>query len=302
MSENFGERMARAMRQKRSVAVIGLDPVREQLPPELAAAAAGGPEAAGRALGEFCLGIIGAVAELVPAVKPNIAFFEALGEPGLRAYNETCRAARAAGLLVIGDLKRGDIGSTAAAYAKGHFAPDGAGFGPHDALTINPYLGSDSLAPFIKAARAVGGGLFVLVKTSNPSSSELQDLVLRDGGTVAEAAARLVARLGATEAEFSDVGAVVGATHPQELANYRALMPQAPLLVPGYGAQGGTAFDVVGAFRGDGLGALVNASRSVIYAWSQAGAPADWRQAARQAAERMNADLNQALAAAGKKR
>lgn len=319
----FGDRVDAAVREKKSVAVVGIDPTLALLPPSLAARAASGTEGTYSALSEFCLGVVMAVADLVPAVKPNIAFFEAFGLHGLSIYKSVCLAAADAGLLVIGDVKRGDIGSTAAAYAAGLLdsprvnlrnvanpadnkkfqAEVGVLLGPHDALTLNPYLGSDSIQPFVERGGGRGQGFFVLVKTSNPSSAELQDLKLADGGTVAEHVARLVAGWGAAlkgKSGLSAVGAVVGATHPTELARYRELMPDAPFLIPGFGAQGGAADDVVPAFRADGGGALVNASRSILQAWKKENAPDDWQGATRRAAMDMNGQLRDALSQAGK--
>lgn len=319
----FGDRLDRAVREKKSVAVVGIDPTPSLFPPHLAAMAEAGAHGLSAALSEFCLGIVNSVADLVPAVKPNIAFFEAFGMNGFPIYKSVCLAADAAGLLVIGDVKRGDIGSTAAAYATGLLDArkvdlgqvaeisdpekfqEAVGFllGPHDALTLNPYLGSDSVKPFADRGLSRGQGFFVLVKTSNPSSSEIQDLELAAGGTVAEHVAGLVdgwGRGSEGKSGLSALGAVVGATHPGELARYRELMPEAPFLVPGYGAQGGSADDVVGAFRADGSGALVNASRSILQAWKKENAPEDWKAAARRAALAMNADLRNALSKAGK--
>ncbi len=318
----FGDRLDAAVRERKSVAVVGIDPTLALLPPQLAARA--GESSAGlyAALSEFCLGMVAAVADLVPAIKPNIAFFEAFGMHGLSIYKSVCLTAADLGVLVIGDVKRGDIGSTAAAYAEGlldgervslsdltEMAPEqfqekvGALIGPHDALTLNPYMGSDSTGPFIARGCGRGQGFFILVKTSNPSSAELQDLPLADGGTVAEHVATLVDGWGADHvgaSGLSSVGAVVGATHPEELGRYRELMPAAPFLVPGYGAQGGSAADIVGAFREDGSGAVVNASRSILAAWRKEDNPEDWRAAARRAVVAMNEDLNSALQAAGK--
>lgn len=320
----FGDRLAAAVREKKSVAVVGIDPTMAALPPELAERAARDMSGLYSALSEFCLGVVTAVHDLVPAVKPNIAFFEAFGMQGLSVYKSVCLTAADMGLLVIGDVKRGDIGSTAAAYAEGLLgAPKvelgrladvrpeefqrlvGVLLGPHDALTLNPYLGSDSIVPFLERGLPGGQGFFVLVKTSNPSSVELQDLVLADGGgTVAERVAGLVDGWGkgsvGGESGLSSVGAVVGATHREELGRYRELMPDAPFLVPGYGVQGGGAGDVVGAFRGDGSGAVVNASRLILQAWRGEGDGGDWQMAARRAAVRMNEDLRGALEAAGK--
>jgi orotidine 5''-phosphate decarboxylase, subfamily 2 len=318
----FGDRLDMAVRRRKSVAVVGIDPTLAMLPPELARRMEG-ESGVFAALGEFCLGIVAAVADLAVAIKPNIAFYEAFGLHGLTVYKSVCLAASSAGCLVIGDVKRNDIGSTAAAYAAGlldcprvnlldmekSLDPKefqnrvGPLLGPHDALTLNPYMGSDSVLPFVERGVDRGQGFFVLVKTSNPSSCELQDLRLADGGTVAEAASGLVAGWGegyVGASGLSSVGAVVGATHPAELGRYRELMPNSPFLVPGYGAQGGTAADVVPAFRRDGSGAVVNASRSILQAWKKEDAPEDWQGAARRAIIAMNADLNDALDKAGK--
>ena len=296
----FGQRLARAVRQTGSAAVLGIDPTPAVLPPEYARAAAAGPVGLADAYASFGAGLALAAAGRAAAVKPNIAFFEALGLPGLAAYGEVCRAARAAGLLVIGDVKRGDIGSTAAAYAAGLLddaPPDAASedanrLGSHDALTLNPYLGSDSVRPFLDRAAKSGAGVFVLVRTSNPSGAELQELPLAKGGTVADAVARKVAEWAGSGDGWSDVGAVVGATHPGELAHFRQLMPRSWLLLPGYGAQGASAGDAAGAFDADGLGAIVNASRLLMTAWKTENNPADWRGAVRRALDAMNEALN----------
>ena len=309
--DNFADRLAAAVRAKKSVAVIGIDPSFDKFPPALQEMV-DDPANRQEALELFGKGIIDAVKDLVPAVKPNIAFFEAHGVAGIMAYITICAHAHAAGLLVIGDVKRGDIGTTAEAYAAGLLRP-AAKFGrvanpfqigPHDALTINPYLGYDSIGPFLDEAQENGQGLFILVKTSNPTSGELQDLELKDGGTVAQSTAKLVNIWGKAhkgKSGLSAVGAVVGATHPEELAAFRALMPDTFLLLPGYGAQGGTAEGIIPAFRADGSGAIVNASRSVLYAWRKENSPQDWQGAARKATVEMNADLNAALIKAGKK-
>ena len=311
MTENFSDRLFAAVKEKKSVAVVGIDPQLDLFPPELQEVVDDLGERQ-KALEIFGNGIIDAVADLVPAVKPNIAFYETFGLAGVAAYINICAHAFKKGLIVIGDVKRGDISSTAAAYAAGLLRPlPAAGaradnpfqFGPHHAITVNPYLGSDNTVPFLKNADPNGQGLFMLVKTSNPSSAEIQDLPLADGGTVADAVARLVAQWGADrkgECGLSSVGAVVGATHPQMLAHFRELMPDTPFLLPGYGAQGGTAAGIMPAFRPDGSGAVVNASRSVIYAWRKAAPGKDWKNAARDAAAAMNADINGELSACGK--
>ena len=198
-------------------------------------------------------------------MKPQSAFFEARGWEGVRTFESICAYAREAGLLVIADVKRGDIGSTAKAYAEA--------FAPHaDAATVNPYLGGDSIEPFLEACRA-GAGIFVLVKTSNPGSGDIQDARLADGRRVWELVADRVAAWGdglVGERGLSDVGAVVGATYPQEIAAARALLPRAPFLLPGIGAQGATVADVAAAFAHDRAAGLVSASRSVIFAASPA--------------------------------
>ncbi len=308
--EHFGDRLLKASKAKKSVTVVGIDPAFEKFPPALQEMV-DDPVNRQEALEIFGKGIVDAVKDFVPAVKPNIAFYEAHGVPGIMAYITICAYAHSAGLLVLGDIKRGDIGSTAAAYADGMMRPAAKSgrlanpfqIGPHDAVTLNPYLGYDNIGPFFDMASENGQGLYILVKTSNPTSSELQDLELKSGGTVAQAVARLVNTwaerlLGASG--LSSVGAVVGATHPEELGGYRELMPNVPFLIPGYGAQGGTAAGIMGGFRADGSGALVNASRSVIYAWMKDNKPDDWQGAAERAVIAMNADINTALKEAGK--
>ncbi|MBN1256858.1 MAG: orotidine-5'-phosphate decarboxylase [Planctomycetes bacterium] len=298
MPPNFADHLADACREKKSIVCVGLDPHPDKLPPTFA------DEDPVTAAAAFCRAIVDAVADCVPVVKPNIAFFEALGPLGVAAYADLCAYACSKGLLVIGDIKRGDIGSTAEAYARGFLGGrnNKTGFAGHDAVTVNPYLGSDGIQPFVDQAVAGGRGIFVLVKTSNPSSAELQDLLLQTGGTVAEEMARLVDSWGAGsigKCGFSSIGAVVGATHGGELARFRTLMPHTLFLLPGYGAQGAGAGDIIDAFRKDGLGGVVNASRSIIFAYRKE-STTDFAGAARVAAERMTAALNAALKKAGK--
>ena len=267
---HFSDRLAAAVERKHSQLVVGLDPVDEQLPGEVDGD-----------LFDFCSGIIDAVASHAVAVKPQSAFFEAHGADGVRAFAQVCEYARAAGLLVIADAKRGDIGSTARAYARA-FIPLA------DAVTVNPYLGGDSIEPFLEACRREGAGIFCLVKTSNPGSADVQDVALADGGKVWQHVARLVRAWGEDllgERGLSAVGAVVGATFPREVAEARALLPHSVLLLPGIGAQGGAPADVAAAFATGPAGALVSASRSVIYAWRETGG--DWRSAAGAEAERL---------------
>jgi orotidine-5'-phosphate decarboxylase len=221
---------------------------------------------AAKAYVEFCRGVIDVVAPLVAVVKPQVAFFEELGPPGMAALAEVIDYARRQGLMVIVDAKRNDIGSTAQAYASAYFGPTAAW--PSDALTVSPYLGDDSLSPFVSAATENGGGVFVLVKTSNPGGTQFQDLET-GGKPLYEHVAAYVEQLAATTADasgYGNVGAVVGATYPEQLAELRRLMPHAWLLIPGYGSQGGTAADVAAGFDASGLGAIVNNSRGIIFA------------------------------------
>jgi orotidine-5'-phosphate decarboxylase len=272
----FADRLADAVERKRSQLVVGLDPVAERLPGEVDGD-----------LGAFCRGIVDAVARFAVAVKPQSAFFEAHGAEGVLAFRDTCAYASEAGLLVIADAKRGDIGSTAEAYAQAFFPLA-------DALTVNPYLGGDSLEPFLARCRD-GHGLFVLVKTSNPGGADVQDAPLADGRTVWQRVAELVAEWGESlvgERGLSAVGAVVGATFPEEVAAARELLPRAPFLLPGIGAQGAQPADVAAAFAAGPASALVSASRSVIYAPGD-----DWRAAAAAEAERLAREVWRASAA-----
>jgi orotidine-5'-phosphate decarboxylase len=279
---HFADRLADAVARKRSQLVVGLDPVLAQLPAEVRA----GSDAA--AVEQFCCGIVDAVAEHAAAVKPQSAFFEALGADGVRAFEHVCDYARAAGLLVIADVKRGDIGSTARAYAAAFIEPRGDASALADSMTVNPYLGGDSLEPYLDACRTAGAGIFCLVKTSNPGGADVQDVTLSDGRPLWQHVAGLVDAWGRElvgDAGLSAVGAVVGATYPQEVAEARRLLPRAVLLLPGVGAQGGTPADLAGAFTSGAAGALVSASRSVIYAHTASGG--DYRVAAGAEAERL---------------
>jgi orotidine-5'-phosphate decarboxylase len=279
---HFSDRLADSVERKQSQLVVGLDPVLELLPDELQA------EAPADALVRFCCGIVDAVARFAVAVKPQSAFFEAHGSEGVRACEQVCAYARAAGLLVIADAKRGDIGSTARAYAAAFVEPRGDASPLADAMTVNPYLGRDALEPFLDAARREGAGIFCLVKTSNPGGADVQDVVLTDGRRLWEHVADLVRELGEEligERGLSSLGAVVGATFPHEVARARELLPQAPLLLPGIGAQGGSPTELAAAFNAGPGSALVSASRSVIYAYRTVGG--DWRAAAAAEAERL---------------
>lgn len=280
------DRLIEAIDTTQNPSVVGLDPTEALVPAQVVASFADEVResvenedelpAAQLAVAyfEFNRTIIDAVAGIVPAVKPQIAMYEALGPAGVDVYAMTCEYARERGLYVLADVKRGDIGSTAAAYACML-----TGVGEHDpwnidAVTVNPYLGTDGITPFVDAAAQTDKDLFVLVRTSNPSSSELQMLDLANGKKVYEHVADLVESWGAEtigKYGYSRVGAVVGATHPEEGKALRKRMPHTFFLVPGYGAQGGTAADVRGMFDADGSGAIVNSSRGIIGAWRKSG-------------------------------
>ncbi|MBI3618455.1 orotidine-5'-phosphate decarboxylase [Candidatus Peregrinibacteria bacterium] len=267
-----------AATKKKSPICVGLDPQLEKLPAELSKDPDG--------VLAFTKGIIDAVKDIACCAKINLAFFEVLGWQGMKVFWETCTYAKERNLIVIADGKRNDIGSTCEAYAEAYLY-EGS---PVDALTVTPYLGSDGVAPFIERCVKNDKGIFVLVKTSNKSSGELQDLPVGDE-VVHEHLAQLVESWGAQhlgkETSLSCVGAVVGATYPEEMKYLRTLMPHIPFLIPGYGAQGGTAQDVKYGFIRHGTGAIVNASRSIIYASSAA----DWKEVAGKAAERMAQEI-----------
>ncbi len=305
---SFAERLIQEITRKQSHVVVGLDPVYERLPASLRRPAATSLRQVAEAVVRFNQGIIDAVADLVAVVKPQIAFYERYGWHGVAAYADTVTYARQRGLLVIADVKRNDIGSTAAAYADAHLGRVTVAGREHrafeaDAATVTPYLGADGIDPFLEACRRWDKGLFVLVKTSNPSSGQLQDLVVTRAGEqrpLAEEVARLVCGWGRScglgAHGYSPVGAVVGATYPEHARRLRSIMAESFFLVPGYGTQGGTAADVLDCFNEDGYGALISASRSVLYAFAeQHGAEPDFAAAARAAVQQMNADINGAL-------
>ena len=283
----FGDRIAEAVDRKRSQVLVGLDPRPELFPVELR----GEPPA--DASERFSRGIIDAVAPYAVGIKPQLAFFEALGAPGLEAFERVCDYGRAAGLVVLADGKRGDIGSTARAYASAYLEPRGEGAEPvADALTVNPYLGRDSVDPYLAACRRHGRGIFCVVRTSNPGGAEVQDLVLSDGRPLWQHVASLVAEWGADlvgDRGLSSVGAVIGATHPRSVAEARRLLPQSVLLLPGLGAQGASPADVARAFTSGPASALVAAARSVIYAYRHG--EDDWRSAAAAAAAQLRSEV-----------
>ena len=292
VAATFGDRLAEAVERKRSQLIVGLDPVTDLLPVELAGDAHLGRAEAADAFSRFCRGIIDAVAVYAVGVKPQLAFFEALGADGMRALEDVCAYARTAGLIVLADGKRGDIGSTSRAYAAAYLEPREDQPPLADALTVNPYLGRDSVEPLIAACRREGAGIFCLVKTSNEGVVDIQDLALSDGSPLWQHVARLVAEWGEDlvgERGLSSVGAVVGATHPRAIGEARKLLPRAVLLLPGVGAQGASAADVARAFTSGPASALVAASRSVLYAFRTT--DDDWRSAAAAEAARLKSEV-----------
>ena len=282
-AESFGDRLAGLVAARASQIVLGLDPDPGHLWP--AALDAAGPaellpaERAAQAVAGHCRLAIEAAGEECVAVKLQVACFERLGAPGWTALSEVAQSAREAGLLVIADAKRGDIGVTAAAYAQAFLGETPTPFGPVpglgvDAMTVNPLLGVDSIEPLLAAARARGAGLLVLVRTSNPGAADVQELSLASSGTVSDAVAGMVAELGVPgigPAGLSDVGAVVGATAPGRVAALRALMPQTIFLLPGVGPQGARVEDLAPAFSPGPAAGLIAASRGIVNAYEQAG-------------------------------
>lgn len=288
---------------------IGLDPMLGYIPDHILRKSFGEfgetLEGAADAIWHFNKEIVDHTFDLVPSVKPQIAMYEQFGLEGLKAYVRTVEYCHSKGLLVIGDAKRGDIGSTSAAYAAAHIGSVKVGDKvckafDTDFLTVNPYLGTDGVKPFVDVCKSDDKGLFVLVKTSNPSSGEFQDKLV-DGRPLYELVADKVVEWGAgcMDGEYSDVGAVVGATYPEMSGILRKLMPHTYFLVPGYGAQGGTAADLKPCFNEDGLGAVVNSSRGIIAAYKQEKyakfGSEHYAEASRQAVVDMAADINSVL-------
>lgn len=292
--------------------VVGLDPMLNYIPKHIQEKAfkeyGETLEGAAEAIWQFNKEIVDKTYDLIPAVKPQIAMYEQFGIPGIAAFKKTVDYCKEKDLIVIGDIKRGDIGSTSAAYAVGHIGKVQVGSSSHaafdeDFATINPYMGSDSVKPFMEVCKEEKKGLFVLVKTSNPSSGEFQDQLV-NGRPLYELVGEKVAQWGeeCMGDTYSYVGAVVGATYPEMGKILRRIMPKAYILVPGYGAQGGQGKDLVHFFNEDGLGAIVNSSRGIIAAYKQEKyakfGEENFADASRAAAEDMIADINGALEAA----
>ena len=289
--------------------VVGLDPMLSYVPEQVqkkAYAEFGETlEGAAEAIWQFNKEIIDHTYDLIPAVKPQVAMYEQFGVPGMAAFKKTVDYCKEKGLVVIGDIKRGDIGSTSAAYATGHLGRVQIGSKSYvpfdeDFVTVNPYLGSDGVNPFIDVCKEEKKGLFILVKTSNPSRGEFQDQLI-DGKPLYELVGERVAQWGEScmGEEYSYIGAVVGATYPEMGKALRKIMPKSYILVPGYGAQGGKGKDLVHFFNEDGLGAIVNSSRGIIAAYKQEAyakfGPEHFGEASRAAVEAMVADISSAL-------
>lgn len=301
--------LVKKIKQLDAPIVVGLDPMLDYVPEQIKKAAfdefGETLKGAGEAVWQYNKGIIESTFDLIPAVKPQIAMYEQFGVEGMAAFNKTCEYAKSKGLVVIGDIKRGDIGSTSSAYAVGHAGQVQVGSKKYrgfdeDFLTVNPYLGSDGILPFIDVCKEENKGLFILVKTSNPSSGEFQDQLV-DGKPLYELVAEKVAMWGESHMgeDYSYIGAVVGATYPKMGEILRKIMPKNFILVPGYGAQGGKAEDLAPFFNEDGLGAIINSSRGIICAYKQDQyskfGEENYADASRQAVLDMKEDLKKAF-------
>jgi len=290
--------------------VVGLDPVIESIPDAYFADYDDSLEGVSAAIYDFNKDVIDAIEGLVPAVKPQIAFYEMFGSAGIASFEKTARYAKAKGFVVVEDGKRNDIGNTARAYAQGHLGKvrlnrkEVSSPFNLDFLTVSPFLGEESLEPFIHVCREYDKGIFILVRTSNPGNRMVQDAKSSEGKTVSEALASYIdtqARLYTGASGYSSIGAVVGATYPREAAALRQAMQTSVFLVPGYGAQGGGAQDVVPCFNEDGLGAIVNSSRGILYSYlapyGKGCSKTQYRQSVTQATQVMQREIYAALRA-----
>lgn len=300
------DRLIKGIKEMNNPTVAGLDPKLDYIPEYIKQAAyekyGKTLEGAAEALFEFNKGLIDALCDIVPAVKPQAAYYEMYGWQGVRALERTIAYAKSKGMFVITDGKRNDIGTTMEAYAKAHLGVtdvEGESFEAFggDALTVNGYLGTDGVKPVINVCKDKDKGMFILVKTSNPSSGELQDRSIDDGLTIYRTMGNMCEKWGEElmgEYGYSGVGAVVGATYPEQLGELRKALPHTFFLVPGYGAQGGGAKDVAPAFDENGIGAVINSSRGIMCAWKKEEGldPKDYAQAARREAIRMRDEIN----------
>lgn len=305
---NAMDQLIKKIKETNNPTVIGLDPRYEMLPKCVTNKYSQDLEGVAQAIIEFNKALIDNTCDIIPAIKPQIAFYEMYGIPGMEAFKETCRYAKEKGMVVIADIKRGDIGSTAAGYSNAFLGRTTIGEKEEaiydvDFVTVNPYMGTDCVKPFIEDCKKYDKGIFVLIKTSNPSSGELQDLKLENGKEVYAQVTDLVEKWGEElrgENGYSSVAAVVGATYPEQLEQIRKVAPHTYFLIPGYGAQGGKANDIALGFDNNGLGGIVNASRSLMCAyksdrWKDQFVEEDYAKATRAEALRMKDELNQAI-------
>lgn len=305
--KNAMDKLINKIKETNNPTVMGLDPRYDMIPESIRTKYSEDIEGACKAILEFNKELIDSVYDIVPAVKPQIAFYEMFGAEGIKVFNETCKYAKQKGMIIIADVKRGDIGSTAAGYSNAYLGKTPIGqekvsIYNVDFVTVNPYLGIDGVKPFIDDCKEYGKGIFILVKTSNKSSGELQDLKLENGTTIYEKVAELVNSWGEElvgEYGYSSVGAVVGATYPIQIKELREIMPKTYFLIPGYGAQGGKAEDIALGFK-DGIGGIVNASRSLMSAyksdrWKDKYSEKEFGKATRAEAIRMRDELNKEI-------
>lgn len=302
------DKLIEKIKETRNPTVMGLDPRYEMLPKCVTEKYSLTLEGVSSAIIEYNKALIDATYDIIPAIKPQIAFYEMFGIPGMQAFKETCAYAKQKGMIVIADIKRGDIGSTAQGYSNAYLGKTKIGDVEEsiydiDFVTVNPYMGTDCVKPFIDDCKKYNKGLFILVKTSNPSSGELQDLKLEDGQEVYKRVANLVENWGADlrgENGYSSIAAVVGATYPKQLQELRNIAPHTFFLIPGYGAQGGKPEDIALGFDKNKLGGIVNASRSLMCAyksdrWKDEFKEEDYAKATRAEAIRMRDELNSVL-------
>ena len=305
---NAIDRLIKKIKETNNPTVMGLDPRYEMIPKCVTDKYSKDLEGAAKAIIEYNKALIDAIYDIIPAIKLQIAFYEMFGIPGMKAFFDTCKYAREKGMIVIADVKRGDIGSTAQGYSNAFLGKTPIGEKEEsiydvDFVTVNPYMGTDCVKPFIEDCKKYNKGIFILVKTSNPSSGELQDLKLENGKEVYMQVAELVEKWGEDligECGYSSIAAVVGATYPEQLEKIRKVAPHTYFLIPGYGAQGGKAGDIALGFDSNGLGGIVNASRSLMCAyksdrWKDTYSEEEYAKATRAEALRMKEELNQAI-------
>ena len=305
---NAIDRLIEKIKETNNPTVMGLDPRYEMIPKCVTEEYSKDLEGVAKAIMEYNKGLIDATYDIIPAIKPQIAFYEMFGIPGMKAFFDTCKYAKEKGMIVIADVKRGDIGSTAQGYSNAFLGKTPIGEKEEyiydvDFVTVNPYMGTDCVKPFIEDCKKYNKGIFILVKTSNPSSGELQDLKLENGKEVYMHVTELVEKWGEDlrgEYGYSSIAAVVGATYPEQLEQIRKTAPHTYFLIPGYGAQGGKAEDIALGFDPNGLGGIVNASRSLMCAyksdrWKDTYSEEEYAKATRAEALRMKEELNQAI-------